>query len=76
MGRKYKSATFSLTPEQIASLETIAYSLEYRWGDRGNVSAMLKGIADGRIAVGKVSAVGNAAAVRAKLQEVCDLLRD
>lgn len=76
MGRKYKSATFSLTPDQIASLEAIADSLGYRWGERGNISAMLKAIADGQLAVGDYlkKPITNSADIKAKLGEIEELL--
>ena len=53
MGRKQQCSTLTLTPEQTASLEAIAYQLNYRWGDKGNVSAMLRAVADGEIGIGE-----------------------
>ena len=52
MSRKQESATFSITSEELASLEAIAYSLGFHWANKGNVSGLLRAIANGEIAVG------------------------
>lgn len=76
MARKNESATYSLNTEEIAALESLAYALGYRWGDRGNTSKMLKAIASGNLAVGEYvkKPVTNSAGIKLKLKEIEGLL--
>jgi hypothetical protein len=76
MGRKQQCATFSLTPDQIAALESIAFNLGYRWGDRGNASALMRAIAEGKVAVGdyQSSPSPNKSKIKVLLAEIEALL--
>lgn len=76
MSRKQESATFSITSEELASLEAIAYSLGFQWANKGNVSGLLRAIANGEIAVGEyvTKPVTNAAEIKIKLKEIESLL--
>ena len=49
MSRKQESITLSLSWEHKANLENIAVEFGYLWGDRPNISSLLKAIADGEI---------------------------
>lgn len=49
MSRKGESATFSLDAADKAALEDIALQYGYTWGDKPNVSALLKAIAQAKL---------------------------
>ena len=49
MSRKQESITLSLTPEHKAELEQKALEFGCLWGEKPNVSALLKAVADGEI---------------------------
>lgn len=51
MARKGESATFSLSPGDIEALEAIALDLECTWGEKPNISALLRKIANGSLVV-------------------------
>jgi hypothetical protein len=51
MSRKQESITLSVTSEQKAELEKIAASLGCLWGDRPNISALVKAIASHQLIV-------------------------
>lgn len=53
MSRKQESITLSLTPEHKASLEQLSVEFGCLWGEKPNVSALLKSIADGHILLSK-----------------------
>ena len=53
MSRKQESITLSLSLEHKAKLENIAVEFGYLWGDRPNISSLLKAIADGEILLSK-----------------------
>lgn len=53
MSRKQESITLSLTLEHKAELEKIAVEFGYLWGEKPNISALLKAIADGDILLSK-----------------------
>jgi hypothetical protein len=46
MSRKGESVTLSLSPDDKAKLEEIALKFGCTWGDKPNLSALLKAIAD------------------------------
>jgi hypothetical protein len=52
MSRKNASITLSLLSSEKASLEALAEKYGFMWGDRPNISAFLKAIANGAIALG------------------------
>ena len=54
MARKGESITLSLTPEEMAQLELLAIEHGCKWGDRPNVSELIRRIANGEISVGKL----------------------
>jgi hypothetical protein len=41
--------TISVPRNQLKDLDAIAYSLGYRWGDSGNLSAFIRAIASGEV---------------------------
>lgn len=47
----------SISADQKASLEALAEKLGYMWGQRPNISGLLKAIADGEVAIGKLEAI-------------------
>ena len=53
MTRKQESITLSLSLKHKANLENIAVEFGYLWGDRPNISSLLKAIADGEILLSK-----------------------
>lgn len=53
MSRKSESITLSLTPEDKASLEEIALEFGCNWGEKPNVSKLMKLIANGELLVSK-----------------------
>ncbi len=53
MSRKQESITLSLSWEHKAELEQKALEFGCLWGDRPNISALLKAIADGEILLSK-----------------------
>ena len=53
MSRKQESITLSLTPEHKASLEQLSVEFGCLWGEKPNVSALLKAIADGELLLSK-----------------------
>ncbi|WP_017711136.1 hypothetical protein [Prochlorothrix hollandica] len=56
MSRPQQTITLSITPAEREALEALALELGYRWGDRGNTSAMIKAIANGALTVGDAQA--------------------
>jgi len=56
MTRKNRAITLSLDPAQKQRLEQIAASFGLTWGDEPNVSALIREIADGRLAVSRADA--------------------
>ncbi len=53
MSRKQESITLSLSWEHKAELEQKALEFGCLWGDRPNISSLLKAIADGEILLSK-----------------------
>lgn len=53
MSRKQESVTLSLSLEHKASLEQIAVENGYLWGEKPNISGLLKAIADGELLLSK-----------------------
>jgi hypothetical protein len=53
MSRKQESITLSLSPEHKAKLEQRALEFGCLWGDRPNISSLLKAIADGDLLLSK-----------------------
>lgn len=51
MSRKGESITLSLSAEEKAELEKLAFQFGCTWGDKPNISALLKAIASGRLKV-------------------------
>lgn len=51
MTRKGKAITLSLQPHQKASLEALAAAYDILWGNRPNISQLVKAIADGELKV-------------------------
>jgi hypothetical protein len=51
MSRKGKSVTLSIDESDLATLEDIALEFGQTWGDRGNISALMKAIAQGKLRV-------------------------
>ena len=49
MSRKQESITLSLTPEHKAELEKISLEFGCLWGDKPNISGLMKAIADGEL---------------------------
>ena len=49
MTRKQESVTLSLSLEHKAELEKLSLEFGYLWGEKPNVSALLKAIADGEL---------------------------
>lgn len=47
----------SISADQKASLEALAEKLGYMWGQRPNISGLMKAIADGEVAIGKLEAI-------------------
>lgn len=47
--KKRQVGTFSLTPEDVRELERVAAEMNCFWGDKPNVSEMLRRIANGEI---------------------------
>ena len=47
----------SISADQKASLESLAQKLGYMWGQRPNISGLMKAIADGEVAIGKLEAI-------------------
>lgn len=56
MTRRNRAITLSLDPAQKHSLEQIAATFGLTWGDEPNVSALIREIADGRLAVSQADA--------------------
>ncbi len=53
MTRQARSITLSLEPHQKQRLEQLAVAFDCLWGDRANVSELVKAIADGRLILQK-----------------------
>lgn len=53
MSRKQESITLSLSPEHKAELEKLSVEFGYLWGEKPNISALLKAIADGDLLLSK-----------------------
>lgn len=53
MTRRNEAITISCTPQEKASLEALAEEYECMWGDRPNISALIKAIANGVIPLGE-----------------------
>lgn len=53
VSKKQESITLSLSLEHKASLEQLSVEFGYLWGDRPNISSLLKAIADGEILLSK-----------------------
>ncbi|MFM6222042.1 MAG: hypothetical protein ACKPDM_17100 [Dolichospermum sp.] len=53
MSRKQESVTLSLTPEDKVKLEKIALEFGCNWGDKPNISKLIKSIANGELVVSK-----------------------
>jgi len=53
MSRKQESVTLSLTPEHKASLEQLSVEFGCLRGEKPNVSALLKAVADGELLLSK-----------------------
>ena len=53
MSRKQESITLSLSPEHKAKLEKLSVEFGCLWGEKPNVSALLKAVADGEILLSK-----------------------
>lgn len=51
MSRKGESITLSLLPNQQAKLEQIALEFGQTWGDKPNISKLMRAIADGELKV-------------------------
>lgn len=51
MARKGESITLSISPEEKAELEKIALQFGCTWGDKPNVSGLLKAIASHRLQI-------------------------
>jgi len=56
MTRKNRAITLSLDSAQKQRLEQLATSFGLTWGDEPNVSALIREIADGRLAVSRADA--------------------
>ena len=53
MSRKQESITLSLSLEHKAELENLSLEFGYLWGEKPNISGLLKAIADGEILLSK-----------------------
>lgn len=53
MSRKQESITLSLTLEHKAEIEKLSLEFGYLWGEKPNISGLLKAIADGDILLSK-----------------------
>ena len=53
MSRKQESITLSLSLEHKAELEKLSLEFGYLWGEKPNISGLLKAIADGEILLSK-----------------------
>ena len=53
MPRKQESITLSLVPEHKAKLEKLSLEFGCLWGDKPNISGLMKAIADGEISLSK-----------------------
>ena len=53
MSRKQESITLSLSLEHKAELEKLSLEFGYLWGEKPNISGLLKAIADGEISLSK-----------------------
>lgn len=50
---RHEAITLALSPERKARLEELALTMGATWGDRANISALVRMIADGRIILHK-----------------------
>jgi hypothetical protein len=50
---KQEKCEISINADQKASLEALAKKLGYMWGQRPNISGLMKAIADGEVAIAK-----------------------
>lgn len=57
--RKNGRKTLSLSSEHLYALELCALHYGYAWGNRGNVSGMMRAIAEGDLVLGIVRDMGN-----------------
>lgn len=55
MSRKNEAITISCSPTEKSSLEDLAKKYDYMWGDRPNISALIKAIANHEIPLGKTT---------------------
>jgi hypothetical protein len=53
--------TISVPRSQLKDLDAIAYSLGYRWGDSGNLSAFIRAIASGEVVCQRVEILNTTA---------------
>ena len=53
MSRKKESITLSLSPEHKTELEKLSVQFGYLWGEKPNISGLLKAIADGDLLLSK-----------------------
>ena len=53
MGRNSEAITLSLSPDRKAKLEELAITMGATWGEKPNISALVRMIADGRIILHK-----------------------
>jgi hypothetical protein len=80
MTRKQESITLSLSLEQKAELENIALEFGYLWGEKPNISALIKAIAKGELLLIKPESPGKQNRVLAKdaiasIQDAITLLK-
>lgn len=54
MSRLGKSLTIALTNEQSDVLELMALKYGYKWGKFGNISSMMRALADGELLISQV----------------------
>jgi hypothetical protein len=55
--KRQEKCEVSISADQKASLEALAEKLGYMWGQRPNISGLMKAIADGEVAIGKLEAI-------------------
>lgn len=75
MTRKQESITLSITTEQRTELEKIALNLGFTWGDKPNISGLVKAIATHQLTVSEKSHSQEMAEAIAHLQETIDRLK-
>lgn len=74
MGRKNESMTIAISKEQREKLALLAFEMGYRWGDQGNISAMIQAISDGDLLLREGLSAGRAKEARALADALIKIL--